>query len=114
MMATLKQQQHDDDHRAAEHDIQQAALAAAQQTDLIIVLKPNLAHKRTSFVQSFRCGSARSGCLSIIAEIPKTFKAFRRFSGAAQKETRAAERSSTAGGRFQVSLCAASGGVTGR
>ena len=57
----LKQQQHDDDHRAAEHNIQQAALAAAQQTDLIIVLKPNLAHKRTSFVQSFRCGSAARG-----------------------------------------------------
>ena len=40
---------------------EQAALAAAQQTDLIIVLKPDLAHKRTSFVQSFRCGSAARG-----------------------------------------------------
>ena len=55
------QQQHDDDHRAAEHNVQQAALAAAQQTDLVVVLKPNLAHKRTSFVQSLRCGSAARG-----------------------------------------------------
>ena len=79
--ADLQQQQHDNDHRAAEHDVQQAALAAAQQTDLVVVLEPDLAHKRTSSAQSFRRERTGQGIFIIIAEIRKTFKAFRRFSG---------------------------------
>ena len=47
--ADLQHEQQRDDHRAAKHDVEQPALAAAQQADLVVVLKPVVAHARTSF-----------------------------------------------------------------